>query len=58
MSALLGALRFKVQQVARMKRSVIRDLSDTAPDFAALHPGYGRSHATAAFAPDRIPPAP
>src|SRR3954469_3387560 len=27
--------------VARMARSEIRDHSNTAPDFASLHPGYG-----------------
>ena len=43
-----GLLRFarndvvRSQPVARMKRSAIRDLSNTAPDFVALHPGYAR----------------
>jgi hypothetical protein len=30
------------EHVARMERSAIRDNSNTAPDFAALHPGYAR----------------
>jgi hypothetical protein len=29
-------------QLARMVGCEIRDHSDTAPDFAALHPGYAR----------------
>jgi hypothetical protein len=32
------------------ERSDIRDHSDTAPDFASLHPGYVRCFAQAAFA--------
>ncbi len=29
-----------MQQVARMQRSVIRDLAHTTPYYAALHAGY------------------
>ena len=31
---------YRDHPVARMKRSAIRDHSNTTPDFASLHPGY------------------